>query len=202
MNVYAHPYFDAYEVLIKGRDPSFPDKEHGGFFDRIAAAAQKFWIPASLPVPDFTGLAHGKVRPGPFTSDQMKRIMNSFYMTEHDAKKNFQEPWAEIWGFMSGLRVPRVNPEYNVRQYVYGLHQWRADVKREYTKILEGVAKGTHTAAEAEKAEKKYSETIDKINKDLDECDILLKGPERLRKPGSIGPLLKLEDEASAARPK
>lgn len=116
MNLFAHPIFDAYSILIRGRDPYWDTKlpATGSWIkdglNRVAEIAKAIYLPASAPIPSFKGLLKGEVRPGKLTGYQLRAILKA-YLQEPDQYGKVKSLPEEVKNFFTGLRTWNVEPE-------------------------------------------------------------------------------------------
>lgn len=123
MDLFAHPIFDAWSVLIEGRNPYWGTKVKGGFLGRIAEVAKLLWIPASAPIPSIESLNQliktGKFEPraGMLTGYQIKAIIDAYWQ-EPDQYGRVKVLPEEVKNFFTGLRTWNVEPGALLAQYI------------------------------------------------------------------------------------
>lgn len=130
LQVFAHPIFDFWQVMIKGREPywDMPIPGTGNLwkdvYNRVASVVKNIWLPASIPVPSLKGLIKGEVRAGNLTPYQFKAILDA-YWGNADAYGRVKVLPEEIKNFFTGLRTWNVEPEKLIRQ---SMRKYRSEV--------------------------------------------------------------------------
>jgi len=123
LNLMAHPVFDIYSIVIRGRDPYWDAKlpVTGSWIkdgmNRVAEIAKSIYLPASTPIPSLKGILKGDVRPGKLTGYQLRAIIRA-YLQEPDQYGRVKSLPEEVKNFFTGLRTWNVEPEKLILQSV------------------------------------------------------------------------------------
>lgn len=123
LQVFAHPIFDVYSIMIRGKDPywdtslSLTGNFWKDYYNRLAKVAQTIWLPASAPLPSLKALLKGEIRPGALTGYQLKAIINA-YNQEPDRYGRVKSLPEELKNFFTGLRTWNVEPDKLVLQSI------------------------------------------------------------------------------------
>jgi hypothetical protein len=111
------PAIDAYQILVKGKDPQW-GQDYPGFFDKVAAFAKLFYLPASSPIPSLPALLKGDLRPGTLTGPQFKSIIDAYNKQPYGKLQYEKEFPTEIKNFVTGIRTWKLDPEKVLAQYI------------------------------------------------------------------------------------
>jgi hypothetical protein len=111
------PAIDAYQILVKGKDPQW-GQEYPGFFDKVAAFAKLFYLPASSPIPSLPALLKGDIRPGALTGPQFKAIIDAYNKQPYGKLQYEKEFPTEVKNFVTGIRTWKLDPEKVLAQYI------------------------------------------------------------------------------------
>ncbi len=75
--LFAHPIFDAFSILVKGRDPYWGTPIDRPVIRRVTELAKLLWLPQSAPIPSIQGLIEG-IKNGKGTDERLQQIENNF----------------------------------------------------------------------------------------------------------------------------
>jgi len=177
INLFAHPVFDAYSILIRGRDPYWDTKlpATGSWIkdgmNRVAEIAKAIYLPASAPIPSLKALMKGDWRPGKLTGYQLRAILRA-YLQEPDQYGRVKSLPEEIKNFFTGLRTWNVEPEILIAQTVRADRAKMNEISARHDSWL----RNNRKAPDWEKAEKKADamRAIKKIMDRLNRANELL----------------------------
>jgi len=141
IDLFAHPIFDAWSILIEGRQPYWGTKIQGGFFKRMAEIAKLLWVPASAPLPSMKSLTEsmkaGKFEPraGILTGYQMKALIDAWNQ-EPDRYGKVRVLPEEVKAFFTGLRTWNVDPDITLMKSIKAMRSEASELKWELTSWL------------------------------------------------------------------
>jgi len=171
IDLFAHPVFDAWSILIEGRQPYWGTKIQGGFFKRIAEIAKLLWLPASAPIPSAKSLTEslraGKFEPraGALTGYQMKALIDAWNQ-EPDKYGRVRILSEEIKGFFTGLRTWNVEPDKVLLQSHRAIKSEAMQLRGDYFNWLANnkMAPEWEIKDRREKMMKEYDKLLEKAN--------------------------------------
>lgn len=137
IDLFAHPVFDAWSILIEGRQPYWGTKIQGGFFKRMAEIAKLLWVPASAPIPSAKSLTEsikaGKFEPrtGALTGYQMKALIDAWNQ-QPDRYGRSRILSEEIKNFFTGLRSWNVEPDKVLMQSIKAMRVEASTLKWQF----------------------------------------------------------------------
>lgn len=196
------PLMDAFQIAIKGEDPTYGTK-YNTFAERAKAFFAYFYMPASMPVPNLGGLAQGKgfgpalsitktpsgrigeitrnegqgnIRPGALTGPQFKAIIDAYNGApdRYGRVRNLPE---EVKNFFTGVRTWDVQPEALLAQAVRKCRSDMIQARDDYKTWV-----GRNLSApkwEIEQHAKTMMETLDQLAKQINEIGDLAKEMEK-----------------------
>ncbi len=172
------PAIDAYQILVKGKDPQWgPD--YPGFFDKVKAFARLFYLPASSPIPSLPALLKGDIRPGTLTGPQFKTIIDAYNKQPYGKLQYEKEFPTEVKNFVTGIRTWKLDPEKVLVQYIGSKRAEAQDEKSRYTTWLRDNWK-----AKDWEIKKKGDAATERINKILADEEKAVRLLQELRRDG------------------
>ncbi|MFA5378625.1 MAG: sigma factor-like helix-turn-helix DNA-binding protein [Dehalococcoidia bacterium] len=180
INFMSVPWIDAYQIIVKGKDPAY-GTEYAEFYDRAKALLQHFYLPASSPIPSIPGLLKGEIKAGIFTGPQIKKIIDAYNEQPTGRLQYKSEFPEEVKNFVTGIKTWSVDPE---RVLIQSLRSKRAEseaAKNNFMKWYQDNWKASDSTIESKK-----SALAKKINKIDDDINKIIKLKRELEKDGFL----------------
>jgi len=182
---FSHPLFDVWSMLIAGRDPQW-GTEYNTFFQRLSAVAAYLYMPASMPIPDLSGVIKGhlgpgeNVRPGILTGPQIKAIIDA-YNQNPDRYGRIRHLPEEIKNFFTGIRTWDVDPMALMAGAVKDRMQQKSDAKADFDMWLK--KNSTAPQWQVDEKAKARNKRMEAIGKEMEAIGKLV---EELEKDGFL----------------
>ena len=124
-SLFAHPIFDAFQVVVKGRDPFSGSEIEGGLERKAAELVKLLWLPKSAPIPSIQGLIEGiktgkvgeNLRVGSLTPYQLANLIRTYHGQE-DRYGRVRRMSEELKGFFTGVKTWDIDPKALVAQFL------------------------------------------------------------------------------------
>lgn len=176
IDLFTHPIFDAWSILVQGRQPYWQYKIRGPFMNRVYEFIKTIWTPASAPIPSFKALLKGEIRAGKLTPHQIEVILDAYYQ-QPDRYGRIRKLPEEVKNFFTGIRTWDVNPKELLGQR---LNQIRAEIMDEIPALRGWLIRNTKTA-DWEKLDqmKEVTDTIKPLIKEAQEINDLIRRLEK-----------------------
>lgn len=189
MSLFAHPVFDIYSVLVRGKDPywdtDLPITKNWlkDGVNRIAEIAKSIYLPASTPLPSFKGLLKGDIVPGKLTGYQLKAIIDA-YNQKVDRYGRVKSLPEEVKNFFTGLRTWNVEPDKLLIQSVRALEWERIEIANQFKSWLKNNASAPKWQIEDKKDT--MFKAVEKVNKRIQGATEVYKKIKKLIKEGKL----------------
>ena len=173
-SLFAHPIFDAFQIVIKGKDPYFGSDIPPSFMRRATEVTKLLWLPKSTPIPSIKGLKKaietGKIgeniRVGSLTTYQIENMIQAYHHQE-DRYGRVRDLPEELKGFFAGVKTWEVDPEAMVMAYSNQKRFEIEDAKDQFERWQKRNTKAAYWQEEDER--KKMEAKIDKLFAEIDE---------------------------------
>ncbi|MCK4384672.1 MAG: sigma-70 family RNA polymerase sigma factor [candidate division Zixibacteria bacterium] len=186
IDLFSHPLFDAWSILIEGRQPYWGTKIQGGFFKRMAEIAKMLWLPASAPLPSMKSLTEsmkaGKFEPreGALTGHQMRALIDAWNQEpdRYGKVRSFPE---EVKAFFTGIKTWNVEPDRLLMQSIKAMRSEASELKWELTSWI-----ASHTKAPAWEIKDRTDDFNKRITKLLEKAGEAMELYKELKKGGFL----------------
>lgn len=179
LNLFAHPLFDAWNIIMEGTHPYMhyriresKDDTIKQVVDTATALIKSIYLPASMPIPSITALLkeEGKLRPGPLTGYQVKILLDSYneISDKYGKVRYFPE---ELKNFLTGIRTFQMFPEIIITNRISQLSGDINRVKRNYNRWTTNNPDAPQW--EKDKQEKLFEKRLNKIENELKDVEEL-----------------------------
>ena len=186
IDLLSHPIFDAWSIMIEGRQPYWGTKIPGGFPARMAEIIKLLWIPGSAPIPSLKSLTEsmkaGKFLPrtGAITPPQMKALIDAWNQ-EPDRYGRVRVLSEEVKGFLTGLKTFNVYPDMLLMQSIKAMRSEASTLKWELTSWI-----ASHTKAPAWEIKDRTDDFDKRITKLLEKASEAMELYKELKKGGFL----------------
>ena len=174
-SLFAHPIFDAFQVIIKGKDPYFGTPIEGGLERKAAELVKLLWLPKSFPIPSVEGLIEaiktGKVgenlRVGDITTYQIENLIQAYHGQE-DRYGRVRELPEELRAFFTGVKTWDIDPKVLVAKFLKQKQFEISDARSVYANWLIKNSKAAYWQKDKEK--EKLDKKIARWEKEMKEA--------------------------------
>lgn len=159
VQLFAHPIFDAYSILVKGEDPYWRTPIKDPLMRRVTELVKLLWLPQSAPIPSIQGLIEGiktgdigeNLRVGKLTTYQIESLIQA-YQKQEDRYGRVRKLPEELKNFFTGVRTWDVNPDILIAQYIKQKKFAIEDAEKTYENWLKRNTKAAYWQEEEQEA--------------------------------------------------